>query len=45
MSRVFYEAINPNNFGQIMAYFTLVYKIVDSYDEETTREAVRKTAK
>ena len=26
-----------------MAYLTLVYKFADSLDEETTREAVRRT--
>ena len=33
----------PKNFGRIMAYLTLVYKFADSLDEETTREAVRRT--
>ena len=35
--------IYPNNFGQIMAYLTLVYKFADSLDGETTREAARRT--
>ena len=38
-----YTWMNPNNFGRIMAYLTLVYKIVDFLEEETLREAVRKT--
>ena len=33
----------PNNFGRTMAYLTIVYKFADSLDEETTREAVRRT--
>ena len=26
-----YEEMNPNNFGKLIAYLTLVYKIADSY--------------
>ena len=33
----------PNNVGRTMAYLTLVYKFVDSLDEQMTREAVRRT--
>ena len=33
-----YEKINANNFGRIMAYLTLVYKVADSLDEETTTD-------
>ena len=38
-----YEEMNPNNFGRIMVYLTLVYKVNDIMDEETTREAIRRT--
>ena len=38
-----YEQMNLNNFGRLIAYLTLVYKIADSLDEETTRDAVRRT--
>ena len=38
-----YEQMNPNNFGRFIAYLTLVYKIADSLDEETTRDAVKRT--
>ena len=38
-----YTEMNPNNFGRIMAYLTLVYKIVDFLEVEIVREAVRKT--
>ena len=38
-----YTEMNPNNFGRIMAYLTLVYKVADFLDEETTKEAVRRT--
>ena len=38
-----YTEMAPNNFGRIMSYLTLVYKFADSLDEETTREAVRRT--
>ena len=34
---------NPNNFGRLIAYLTLVYKIADSYEEEIVREAVQGT--
>ena len=37
------EGMNPNNFGRLMAYLTLVYKIADSYEEEIVREAVQRT--
>ena len=26
-----YEEMNPNNFGRLIAYLTLVYKVRDSY--------------
>ena len=35
-----YTEMNPNNFSRIIAYLTLVCKIVDFLDEETLREAV-----
>ena len=35
--------MNPNNFGRLIAYLTLVYKIADSYEEEIVREAVQRT--
>ena len=38
-----YEEMNPNNFSRIMVYLTLVYKVNDIMDEETTREAIRRT--
>ena len=38
-----YEDMNPNNFGRLIAYLTLVYKIGDSYEEEIVREAVQRT--
>ena len=38
-----YEQMNRNNFGRLIAYLTLVYKIADSLDEETTRGAVIRT--
>ena len=38
-----YAEMATNNFGRIMAYLTLVYKFADSLDEETMREAVRRT--
>ena len=38
-----YEEMNPNNFGRLIAYLTLVYKIADSYEEEIVREAVQRT--
>ena len=38
-----YTEMNRNNFGRILAYLTLVYKVVDFLEEETLREAVRKT--
>ena len=37
-----YTEMNPNNFGLIIAYLTLVYKIVDFLEVEIVREAVRK---
>ena len=42
LSRISTE-MEPNNFGRIIAYLTLVYKVTDSLDEETTRDAVRRT--
>ena len=39
---IFTEMV-PNNFGRILAYLTLVYKFSDSLDEETTKEAMRRT--
>ena len=38
-----YTEMNPNNFGRIIVYLTLVYKIVDFLEVEIVREAVRKT--
>ena len=38
-----YEEMNPNNFGRLIAYLTLVYKIADSYVDEIVREAVQRT--
>ena len=38
-----YTEMNPNNFGRLIAYLTLVYKIADSYEEEIVREAVQRT--
>ena len=38
-----YKEMNPNNFGRIIVYLTLVYKVHDIMDEETTREAIRRT--
>ena len=36
-----YEEMRPKNFGRLMTYLTLVYKIADSYEEEIVREAVQ----
>ena len=36
-----YEEMNPNNFGSLMAYLTLVYQIADFNEEEIVREAVQ----
>ena len=38
-----YAEMAPNNLGRIMAYLILVDKFANSLDEETTREAVRRT--
>ena len=38
-----YKEINPNNLGGVMIYLTLVYKVHDIMDEETTRDAIRRT--
>ena len=38
-----YEEMNTNNFGRIMVHLTLVYKVSDIMDEETTREVIRRT--
>ena len=38
-----YEEMCPNNFGRLIAYLTLVNKVRDMMDEETTREAIRRT--
>ena len=38
-----YEEMNTNNFGRLIAYLTLVYKIADSYDEEIFQQAVQRT--
>ena len=38
-----YEQMNPNNFGRLIAYLTLVYKIADSFEEDIVREAVQRT--
>ena len=34
-----YTEMNPNNFGRLMAYLAIVYKIADPY-EEIVREAL-----
>ena len=41
--RDIYEEMNPNNFGRIIAYLTLVYKVSEASEEETIREAVKRT--
>ena len=38
-----FEEMHVNNFGRFMAYLALVYKVKDSYYEETLPEAVRRT--
>ena len=38
-----FEEMRVNNFGRIMAHLAFVYKVRDSYYEETLREAVRRT--
>ena len=38
-----YEESQPVNFGRVMAYLTLVYKVSDCCDIQTFREAVRIT--
>ena len=38
-----YAEMALTNFGRTMAYLTLVYKFADSLDEETIREAARRT--
>ena len=38
-----YKEMNPNNFGRMMIYLTIVYKINDIMDKEAIREAIRKT--
>ena len=38
-----YEEAQPVNFGRVMAYLTLVYKVSDCCDIQTFREAVRIT--
>ena len=35
--------MSPKNFGRLMAYLTLVYKVGDSYEEEIVSEAVQRT--
>jgi hypothetical protein len=38
---VIYHEIEPSNFGRIMAYLTLVFKVSDFCDAEIVQEAVR----
>ena len=38
-----FEEMHENNFGLIIAYLTLVYRLSDSCYEETIQEAVRRT--
>ena len=38
-----YEEMCPNNFGRLIAYLTLVYKVANSCEEEIVREAVQRT--
>ena len=40
---VIHRAMNPNNFGRIIAYLTLVYSVRESLNEDSIREAVRRT--
>ena len=42
LSHIFTE-INPNNFGRLMVYLTIVYILADSYEEEIVRDAVKRT--
>ena len=38
-----FEEMNVNNFGRIIAYLALVYRLSDFCDEETIQETVRRT--
>ena len=38
-----FEEMHVNNFGRIITYLKLVYRLNDSCDEETIQEAVRRT--
>ena len=38
---VFYQELEPSNFGRFLAYLTLVFKVSDFCDPEIVREAVR----
>jgi hypothetical protein len=38
---VIYQELEPSNFGRIMAYLTLVFKVSDFCDPEIVQEAVR----
>jgi hypothetical protein len=38
---VIYQELEPSNFGRIMAYLTLVFKVIDFCDPEIVQEAVR----
>ena len=37
---VIYQELEPSNFGRIMAYLTLVYKVSDFCEPEIVQEAV-----
>ena len=38
---VIYQVLEPSNFGRIMAYLTLVFKVSDFCDPEIVQEAVK----
>jgi hypothetical protein len=38
---VIYQELEPSNFDRIMAYLTLVFKVIDFCDPEIVQEAVR----
>jgi hypothetical protein len=38
---VIYQELKPSNFGRIMAYLTLVFKVSDFCDPEIVQEAIR----
>ena len=40
-----YEEIEPINFGRVIAYLALVYRLSEVLGEQTIREAVRRTVK